>query len=58
MYELGRMLGAGGMGRKSTGHWMYSKDQQKDLAGDRQLGRKRKAGVCESVSCLGEMQLL
>lgn len=37
---------------------MCSKDQQKDLAGDMQLGRKRKAGVCESVRYLGKMQLL
>lgn len=33
---------------------MYSKDQQRDLAGGRQLGCKHKAGVCKSVRYLGE----
>lgn len=54
MYGLGTMSAEAG---RSTGHWVYPKDQQRDLAEGRQLGRHHKTGVCESVRCLGKMQL-
>lgn len=53
MYGLGRTSGE----RQSTGHRMYSKDQQ-DVFQGKQLGPQRKAGVWESTRCLGKMQLL
>lgn len=52
------MAGENVGGRGSTGPWTYSKDQQRHLAGGRQLGHQHKPGVWESLRCLGKVQLL